>query len=354
MMLTQFDDAALKEILQTFFESSFDAIVITSADPGYPIVYANPRFCQMTGYALDELLGQSPKMFQGEKTNRRILDQLKRKVEAGEYFHGATINYRKDGQSYPVEWNISPIREGDGPIRYYLSIQKDLSSLQKVFSSFKRTNEHFRHFLLELTDLERGKALSESVVQQQKALVPEILDEVALYNPALRSDSAVEHFGETEFFDCSDDLFGIIAEPLAQHRISAKAYVAEHGHRISAPQLLGLLREVQDHLDFIPHSNSPQTELHELSEILHELANMVFYLDEFVALSSVLNELANQTAACQTQQLPEFILDIFSALIKDLEGWATCIFVEQSADDIHHLDASMISSAKQLMAFLKM
>lgn len=353
-MLKQFDDATLKEILRTFFESSFDAIVITSAEPGYPIVYANPRFCQMTGYALDELLGQSPRIFQGEKTNRRILEQLKRKVDSGEYFHGATINYRKNGQPYPVEWNISPIKSEDGGIRYYLSIQKDLSSLQKVLSRFKRTNEHFRHFLLELSDLECGKVATESVLQQQKALVPEVLGEVALYNPALRSDSAVEHFAETEFFDCSDDLFGLIAEPLAQQGISANEYVGEHGHRISAPQLLGLLTEVQDHLDFIPHSSNPQAELRELSEVLHELANMVFYLDEFVALSSVLNELANQTSECQAQQLPEFILDIFSALIRDLEGWVTCIFVEQSADDIHYLDASMISSAKQLMAFLRM
>lgn len=118
-------------------------------------------------------------------------------------------------------------------------------------------------------------------------------------------------------------------------------------------ELLSILQELQDHLEFIPHSKTPSSELSELGGILKELANLIFYLDEFIALSSVLNELALHTVDCQANEVPEFIIDIFSGLIKDLEGWVRCIFVDKSVDDIHYLDASMISSARQLMAFLK-
>lgn len=73
MNFSEFNEAALRQILQKFVETSFNSIVITSADAGYPIVYANPEFCRMTGYTPEELIGKSPKIFQGEKLIPRFL-----------------------------------------------------------------------------------------------------------------------------------------------------------------------------------------------------------------------------------------------------------------------------------------
>jgi PAS domain S-box-containing protein len=355
MNLPPIEDAHLKTIMGTFFETSFESIVITTAEPGYPIVYANPQFCKMTGYALEELKGQTPKIFQGEKTNPKILEKLKSCLDNGTYFHGATINYRKDGSWYPVEWNISPIKGEEGKPLYFLSIQKELSNLQKVFSRLKNTNEHFRKFLLDFTDSKDLQGMDRKLLEQQKTLVNDVLDDVALYNPALRSDDSLAHFEEGEFFDCSNDLYGVIADPLLTQnvKISAREYARKNGHRISVSDIRSILKELQDHLEFIPHSRTPSNELNELGVMLKELANLIFYLDEFVALSSVLNELALQTRECHADAVPEFIIDIFSALIRDLDGWVDSLFVAQSVDDIHYLDASMISSARQLMAFLK-
>ena len=355
MNMQHVDDAHLKSILGTFFETSFDAIVITSSQPGYPIVYANPQFCRMTGYALQELRGRSPKIFQGPNTSPRILADLKDKLNQGKYFHGATINYRRNGVSYPVEWNISPIMDEAGKPVYFLSIQKELTNLHKVFSRLKNTNEHFRKFLLDFADTEQVPQLNDKLVQQQKVLVNEVLDDVALYNAALRSDDSRTHFAETEFFDYSNDLYGVLADPLVAQgsKISAREYAREHGHRVSVSDLLSIFQELQDHLEFIPHSKTQATELAEFGRILKELANLVFYLDEFIALSSVINELALHTIDCQVSEVPEFIFDIYAALINDLEGWFRSVFVDKSVEDIHYLDASIISSARQLMAFLK-
>src|SRR5690606_16874352 len=119
----------------------------------------------------------------------------------------------------------------------------------------------------------------------------------------------------------------VIADPLCHQdaQISARDYAREHGHRVSVADLLSILQELQDHIEFIPHSKTPSHVLTELGAMLKELANLIFYLDEFVALSSVLNELALQTGECQAHEVPEFIIDIFSGLIKDLEGWVKCI-----------------------------
>lgn len=111
------------------FEHSYNAMVITDADfDGGPFIRrCNPAFCAMTGYTQNELIGQSPRILQGPDTDRQLIEQLDRTIRAGEFFEGSTFNYRKDGGSYIVEWNISPVRDADGAIVAYISIQRDIT-----------------------------------------------------------------------------------------------------------------------------------------------------------------------------------------------------------------------------------
>jgi len=118
-------------VLEAAFEHLYNAMVITDADfdGGGPFIQrCNPAFCAMTGYTEQELTGQSPRILQGPDTDRKVIDQLNRKIRAGEFFEGSTINYRKDGLSYVVQWNISPVRDADGAIVAYISIQQDITA----------------------------------------------------------------------------------------------------------------------------------------------------------------------------------------------------------------------------------
>lgn len=117
-------------VLDAVFEHLYNAMVITDADfDGGPLIQrCNPAFCAMTGYTEEELTGQSPRILQGPDTDRKVIDDLKRKIRAGEFFEGSTINYRKDGSSYVVQWNISPVRDADGAIVAYVSIQQDITA----------------------------------------------------------------------------------------------------------------------------------------------------------------------------------------------------------------------------------
>lgn len=112
------------------FKHSYSAMIITDADfDGGPfILRCNPAFCAMTGYTEKELIGRSPRILQGPDTDRKVIDQLKRQIQAGEFFEGSTYNYRKDGGSYVVEWNISPVRDADGATVAYISIQQDITA----------------------------------------------------------------------------------------------------------------------------------------------------------------------------------------------------------------------------------
>jgi len=105
------------------FQSSADvselSILLTDSHidpPGPKIVYANPNCLRMTGYTLEELIGKTPRIFQGAV--------------------GTTINYRKDGSELLMSWTVETIFL-DG-IKHFYAIQTDLTNgLLKALNEVK-------------------------------------------------------------------------------------------------------------------------------------------------------------------------------------------------------------------------
>jgi len=121
------------QLFKATAELAFNSIVITDAN--HRILYANPAFCNMTGYSADELAGQNPKILQGPMTEQTVLKHLRRELKQCGSFSGSTINYRKDGRPYLVEWQIKSINDDAGQARFYISIQKDITQLHAVEST---------------------------------------------------------------------------------------------------------------------------------------------------------------------------------------------------------------------------
>ncbi len=116
------------EILAAAVSFADDSVVITDANLDDPrIVYVNPAFTRMTGYEAEEVLGRNPKLLQGPRTDRTVLDQLKSDLKNGRIFRGEGVNYRKDGKEFINEWHIEPIKAEDGHVTHYLAIQRDIS-----------------------------------------------------------------------------------------------------------------------------------------------------------------------------------------------------------------------------------
>ena len=129
--MPRFIPALRSDLLQAALEQSFNAVMITNAErsgAGPAIVYCNAALCTMTGYTEAELLGQSPRILQGPATDRKVLEHLRQCLEAGTCFEGAAINYRKNGETYHLEWNISPVRDEAGVVQYFVSVQRDVSA----------------------------------------------------------------------------------------------------------------------------------------------------------------------------------------------------------------------------------
>ena len=150
----------LMKLLDVAVDQAKEAVLITSAQldlPGPEILFVNPALCAMTGYSRDEIMHKTPRILQGPKSDRAMLKRLRDALGQGEPFSGETVNYRKDGGEYYVEWDITPIRAASGEITHFLSIQRNVTArklaedqLQEMYRQVERSRNDLGSILNEL------------------------------------------------------------------------------------------------------------------------------------------------------------------------------------------------------------
>ncbi len=162
------------KLLASVVYFSTDSIIITDAElkaPGPHIVYVNPGFTQMTGYQPKEVLGKSPRILQGPKTNREIIDRLRQAMEKNEVFFGQAINYRKDGTEFWNEWHIEPIKDSSGKVTHYVAIQRDISERKSNEIAIEQKNSALRE-ILEQIQIEKKKIKDDVSHNVEEVLIP--------------------------------------------------------------------------------------------------------------------------------------------------------------------------------------
>ncbi len=163
-------DALLASVV--FFAE--DSIIITSKelDPPDPaIIYVNPGFTKMTGYASQEVIGKTPRILQGAKTDRNVIARLRSTLEKGEVFFGQAINYRKDGSEFWNEWHIEPIRNEAGAITHYVAIQRDITERKKNELAIVQKNAALKE-ILEHIEIEKRNIAHNVQLNVEEVLLP--------------------------------------------------------------------------------------------------------------------------------------------------------------------------------------
>ena len=126
-------EAALR-LLESAVQQINEAITITSAQldlPGPQIIFVNPAFTRLTGYTSEEVIGKTPRILHGAKTDYSVMQQLRRSLEQEETFFGETINYRKDGTEFYMEWHIVAIKNESGVTTNFVAIQRDVTERRR-------------------------------------------------------------------------------------------------------------------------------------------------------------------------------------------------------------------------------
>ena len=157
--------AARIRTLAAAVEGTAETILITDASPELRILYVNPAHQALTGYTRDEVVGQTPRMFQGPETDRAALARIRRAVEAGETAAAETVNYRKDGTPYLLHWDVSPIRDETGATVKWVSLQLDVTDQRRLeFEVLEAAGREQEWMARELHD-GLGQVLTGSAIQ---------------------------------------------------------------------------------------------------------------------------------------------------------------------------------------------
>lgn len=114
------------EIFSKAVHNAASGVLITDAN--YKITYANPKFCETTGYNLVELLGQTPGILSSGETPHETFAGMLKDVKAGKEWHGQVINRRKTGELYSDLLSVSSIAQPDGTITHFIATSEDMSA----------------------------------------------------------------------------------------------------------------------------------------------------------------------------------------------------------------------------------
>ena len=100
------DDQPLVQLLCGVINTVQDALLITLAEPldspGPIIIYVNPSLLQQTGYQRHELLGRSPRLFQGQDTDHTVTRRFGEGLRRWQQPHMEVVNYTREGLPYWV------------------------------------------------------------------------------------------------------------------------------------------------------------------------------------------------------------------------------------------------------------
>lgn len=115
-------------LLQRIVDASNDGIVIAEQEGQDNIlIYVNPAFERLTGYAREDILYRDCRFLQNGQADPQVRQALREAMENGQATRQILLNFRKDGTPFWNELSITPVfNEADGR-HYYIGIQKDVS-----------------------------------------------------------------------------------------------------------------------------------------------------------------------------------------------------------------------------------
>jgi len=112
-------------LLSAAIEQAGEAIVVTGPDA--TILYANPAAAKSTGYSLEELVGENPRMLKSGLQDQLFYETMWSQLAGGQTWRGVLVNRRKTGTLYEEEATIGPVHDATGALIAYVAVKRDLT-----------------------------------------------------------------------------------------------------------------------------------------------------------------------------------------------------------------------------------
>lgn len=136
-------------------EQSPASVIIT--DKTGTIVYANPKFVQMKGYPLDEVIGRNPSFFKSAVHDRKFYNNLWKTITSGNIWQGEILNKRKNGELFWEMVLISPILNDEGEIYRFVGIYEDITKQKEAEDEIQKYLDKLGESEFQLQQLNHSK-----------------------------------------------------------------------------------------------------------------------------------------------------------------------------------------------------
>lgn len=131
-------EADLRKLWQAI-EQSPVSVVIT--DPFGTIEYVNPKFCDATGYAREEAIGENPRVLKSGHTRPEEYTQLWRSITRGHVWRGEFHNRKKNGELFWELASIAPVKDVDGKISHFVGVKEDITERKEIEEQLRQSQK---------------------------------------------------------------------------------------------------------------------------------------------------------------------------------------------------------------------
>ena len=125
--------------LAAVVDQAGEIIIIT--DTSYRISYVNPSFERITGYHMDEVIGQTPAILKSGMHDLEFYRDIKQKIESGNQWSGQFINRKKNGDIYTEQGVVFPLFDEQGNITNFVGIKRDISKELKMEEQLRQAHK---------------------------------------------------------------------------------------------------------------------------------------------------------------------------------------------------------------------
>ncbi|MEZ5840215.1 MAG: nitrogen fixation negative regulator NifL [Hyphomicrobiales bacterium] len=144
--LTPHDHHLPPRLYQEAVEAMSVAVSITDRDA--KILYVNPAFERLTGYASEDIVGQNESVLSNKRTPRSVYLELWETIRGGNVWQGRLINRKRGGELYLAELSIVPVKNRAGAIGYFLGMHRDITEMHHL----QRKVENQKNLILSILD----------------------------------------------------------------------------------------------------------------------------------------------------------------------------------------------------------